>query len=452
MTNYDLSVRYFPSTGSEVRTLNRPEGSYSFQGSSRIPDADVEYSLNGSSTYYTVFTPDGRRREYYGTLNKLETVRNSSGTLLYTLNYSTKSTPASIAPVSGLLITVSNSFGQSLSLTYDNQSRLKTMTDPSGWLYQYSYDAQGNLSVVTYPDGKTRQYIYNEGTYTQGANLPTALTGIIDENNNRFAKLGYDASGMAIMTEHAGGAEHHEVSYASKPVVISEVVRDTANVPRYVRSYYSAPTGVALTDALGQVRQYSFTSLNGSVRATGSDKRSNGQCSAVPLGQAFDANGNVSSRTDFNGMTTTYAYDLSRNIETSRTEASGTPQARTITTQWHYSYRWPTEMKTYAGGTATGTPKLVTTLAYGTSGNVNMSTVTDPALGLSRTSTFTRNDYGQVLTANGPRTDVSDVTTTTYYACTTGFQCGHVNTTTQEIMIRAQAGMSRAIQSVFAMT
>jgi RHS repeat-associated protein len=169
------------------------------------------------------------------------------------------------------------------------------------------------------------------------------------------------------------------------------------------------------------------------VRATGSDKQSSGQCSAVPFGQAFDTNGNVSSQTDFNGATTTYTYNLSRNIETSRTEASGTPQARTITTQWDSSYRWPTEMKTYAGGAATGTPKRVTTLGYSTTGDVNTTTITDPALGLSRTSTVTRNAYGRVLTSNGPRTDVSDVTTTTYYDCTTGFQCGQINTITNAI-------------------
>jgi len=433
MTNYDLSVEHFSSGGSEVQTLDRPEGSYSFQGSSRIPDPDVEYSLNGSSTSYSVFTPDGRRREYYGTLDKLETVRNSSGTLLYTLTYSTTSTPVSIAPTSGLLIKVSNPFGQSLNLTYDAQSRLQTMSDPSGGLYQYSYDTQGNLSSVTYPDGKSRQYVYNESAYTHGANLTTALTGIIDEGNSRFANFGYDASGTAIMTEHAESGDHYEVSYASKPEVSLEVVRDSANVPRYIRRYHSAPTGVALTDALGQVRQYSFTSLNGSVRATGSDKQSSGRCSAVPFTQAFDSNGNVSSQTDFNGTTTTYTYNLSRNIETSRTEASGTPQARTITTQWDPSYRWPTQMKTYTGGTAIGTPKRATTLGYSTTGDVNTTTVNDPALGLSRTSTVTRNSYGQVLTSNGPRTDVSDVTTTTYYDCTTGFQCGQVNTITNAI-------------------
>ena len=39
---------------------------------------------------------------------------------------------------------------------------------------------------------------------------------------------------------------------------------------------------------------------------------------------------------------------------------------------------------------------------------------------MSRTWTYTYNTFGQVLTEDGPRTDVSDVTTYTYYTCTTG--------------------------------
>ena len=49
---------------------------------------------------------------------------------------------------------------------------------------------------------------------------------------------------------------------------------------------------------------------------------------------------------------------------------------------------------------------------------------------VSRTWNYTYNTFGQVLTENGPRTDVTDLTTYTYYTCTTGFQCGQLNTIT----------------------
>ncbi|RMM03860.1 YD repeat-containing protein [Pseudomonas savastanoi] len=39
------------------------------------------------------------------------------------------------------------------------------------------------------------------------------------------------------------------------------------------------------------------------------------------------------TKTDAKGLVTTYTYD-DRGLEVSRTEASGTPVARTITTEW----------------------------------------------------------------------------------------------------------------------
>ncbi len=52
---------------------------------------------------------------------------------------------------------------------------------------------------------------------------------------------------------------------------------------------------------------------------------------------------------------------------------------------------------------------------------------------VSGRGTYTYNSFGQVLTANGPRTDVSDVTTYTYYSCTTGHECGQLHTVTNAL-------------------
>jgi hypothetical protein len=39
-----------------------------------------------------------------------------------------------------------------------------------------------------------------------------------------------------------------------------------------------------------------------------------------PKARAFGANGNLASTTDWNGFRTIYAFDLTRNLEISRTE------------------------------------------------------------------------------------------------------------------------------------
>jgi YD repeat-containing protein len=55
-------------------------------------------------------------------------------------------------------------------------------------------------------------------------------------------------------------------------------------------------------------------------------------------------------------------------------------------------------------------------MSYDAGGNMLTRTITDTVLAKSRTWTYTYNANGQPLTMDGPRTDVSDITTYTYYA------------------------------------
>ena len=155
----------------------------------------------------------------------------------------------------------------------------------------------------------------------------------------------------------------------------------------------------------------------------------------------YDASGNLSSSADLSNYKTTYIYDDTRNLETSRTEGLSvgwqvTANTRTATTQWHPTFRSPALISVYSGGTATGTPLQTTAYTYDSYGNVLTKTITDPATGASRTWTNTYYNsglYGQLQTQDGPRTDVADVTSYTYYNCTSGAQCGHVQTVTDAL-------------------
>jgi YD repeat-containing protein len=88
--------------------------------------------------------------------------------------------------------------------------------------------------------------------------------------------------------------------------------------------------------------------------------------------------------------------------ETSRTEASGTPLARTITTAWASTFHLPTKIVA---------PNRTTTFTYDANGNLLTKSVTDGTH--TRTWTYTYNTHGQVLTAKEPD---NHVTTTTYDA------------------------------------
>jgi YD repeat-containing protein len=158
---------------------------------------------------------------------------------------------------------------------------------------------------------------------------------------------------------------------------------------------------------------------------------------------SYDANANVTSRTDFNGKTTCLAYDLTRNLETKRVEGvSGTGScpaaltspsagARVISTQWHPDWRLETKIAepnklttvVYNGQGATCAPSTVLVdgkpPAVVCSRTEQATTDASGALGFAagltgtaRTWSYTYTTYGRVLSATDPN---GKTTTTTYY-------------------------------------
>lgn len=296
----------------------------------------------------------------------------------------------------GRLNTVTDSFGNLLSFGYGtgcgvgNAQRISSVTIPGGGVYGYGYDSTGRLTSVTSPNSTTRQYHYENAAYK------LALTGITDESGQRYATFGYDSEGRPILSELAGGAEHIGVTY---------------------------PDGTVITTGLGASVTYTFKIVQGISRLNTQSAYCIG-CPVNAKSMTYDVNGNVSISKDFKNVETRYTNDLTRNLETSRTEAYGTSKARTITTTWHSTFRLPTQIDE---------PGKRTTFTHDSNGNVLTKTVLDTSTSASRTWTYTYNSIGQVLTANGPRTDVSDVTTYTYYTCTTGYECGQLHTATNAL-------------------
>lgn len=373
-------------------------------GNTYLADADIADRLDvvkdagGTITGWTYYDAASDATEQYDAPGKLLELRQRNGQVL-TFTYSTPSTPPTTARKPDLLIEATDQFGRKLQFFYDMVHRVVRMLDVGGQTYLFGYDEAtavvntvdvtgNNLTTITFPDLSTRRYHYNEPANTSGASLLTSLTGITDENGVRFATYKYDTQGRPISTEHAGGAELTTFAY-------------------------NGDGSAVVTDPLGVARTYGYSAIHGVAKNTGITGPVCPECG--PASQTFDANGNVSSRTDWNGNRTNYVYDLTRNLETSRTEGltsagAVTPATRTIETQWHATLRLPTQITEKDAGGAT---LRTTSFTHDANGNVLTRTVT--AGSNSRTWTYTYNANGSVLTMNGPRTDVSDVTTYTYY-------------------------------------
>ena len=237
---------------------------------------------------------------------------------------------------------------------------------------------------------------------TGGASLPTALTGITDESAVRYATFQYNSAGLAVNTQHAGGVESYTFTYSN---------------PGYSAS---------VTDPLGTTRSYAFNqTLSYDLDGSQTQPAASGS-GTVKQSETYDANGNPASVTDYDGNVTTSVYNLTRNLETSRTEASGTAQARTITTVCDANWRQPDLITE---------PNRTTAFTYNSLGGVLSKTITDTTVtpNTTRTWTYTYDSYGRMLTAQGPRTDVNSTTTYTYYTCTTGYQCGEIQTITDAV-------------------
>jgi YD repeat-containing protein len=343
-------------------------------------------------------------------------------------------TPAPGFLPAGRLLCVTDHFGRQLHFQYDRAGRVTRMTDPAGGIYRFRYDGPsggcsgelqdfacvaGNLTSVEFPDGKSRVYHYNELDKVNGgaacagrppfspgrAHLPNHLTGLVDENGERFASWTYDCEGRATSSEHADGAGRVTVAY---------------DTPASGQS--------TVTDARKD-RVYSFSASHGVSRNTALSHPVPGRSGAARHG--YDENGNIASRVDWNGNRSNHGYDLARNLETMRTEgltASGdpTPQTRTISTEWHPVFRLPQRI---------AEPLRITALGYDPDGGLcgargalcsrSIQPTSDPTgadgfsgppAGRPRTWSYAYDANGALLAADGPRTDVADITTYAYYA------------------------------------
>ncbi|MHB0992726.1 MAG: DUF6531 domain-containing protein, partial [Burkholderiales bacterium] len=257
--------------------------------------------------------------------------------------------PGSTALPAGRLIRVTDSSGRSLQFGYDGSGNLVRLVDPAGAAYGYEYDSNRNLIAITEPDGAKRRYVYDDTHFLH------ALTDLIDQNGQRYATWTYDANGRAISSEHANGADKYSLAYAADSSVV--------------------PASTLITDPLGSSRTWTFAQVQGVFRNAAVSHACDTCPGRIAQSLRYDANGNVISRSDFNGRVTTYVFDETRNLEIRRTEAAGTPQARTIVTNWSPDFRLPLQISE---------PGRVIRYRYDRYGNVLSQTVSDSRNGISR--------------------------------------------------------------------
>ncbi len=197
--------------------------------------------------------------------------------------------------------------GNSITLAYAD-GKLIQITRNDDAAYQFAYNGNSLLQSITFPGSESPQRVFRY----EDARFPYALTGVTDEVGKVFSSFVYDEQGRAIRSEHNGGAESVDVEYVD------------ANTRR-------------LTNALGKKATYHYADVNGVKRTSSIDGEASANCATANKGYTYDANGFIASETDWEGNVTTYTRDnLGR--ELTRTEAAGTPEEKTIITEWHSEF------------------------------------------------------------------------------------------------------------------
>ncbi|MES9861014.1 MAG: DUF6531 domain-containing protein [Candidatus Thiodiazotropha sp. LLP2] len=288
-----LDGRKDSGTSAKIRTFTRGKGdsyAFSFTNNEWQPLFPSQHRIEKTDSGWIYQVPNGVTENYDNEGNLLSS--EDSAHLMTAFTYNDQ----------GRLAEVTGAFGDTLTYHYNESGNLIRITTPDGDL-KYHYDSEDRLSRVVNTDNSERIYHYENPEY------PHHLTGITDENTNRFATWEYDDEGRAILSEHANGAE--QVSFI-----------------------YNPDGTTTVTDAAGAERIYHFVVQQGAMKV---DHIEGDRCTTCAGGDTqaytYDNNGFIASKTDWNGNTTTYTRD-NHGRELSRTEASGTPQARTITTTW----------------------------------------------------------------------------------------------------------------------
>jgi RHS repeat-associated protein len=301
--------------------------------------------------------------------------------------------------VGGQLASIADPVGRTIALSYDNGTVVSVTAGAHTWRFTYTSGVLTQLfdplhtGVVPW---RTYSYI-NDAT-----GEPRRLNAVRDEANKLLEGHTYDWLYRATTSYKEGDREHVTVHYNTPSTGMTRVIHKIDGVRTQVTDY----------TILYQGGRYFVTNVTGSCSTCGG--------SGGPESFTYDTTNRLLSATSPDG-TTAYTYHSSGNLA-SITEAAGTALARTTTFEYTHSsdpslvtvvsrpsIKTGATAQTSSTWNATGTPETVLTRTD-TGYTAPSDTVTT-----SRVTTTTFDTHHRVISIDGPRTEVADITTRAYY-------------------------------------
>jgi RHS repeat-associated protein len=259
-------------------------------------NAVTNYTSDALNRLTTISYPDLTAATYgYDELSRLTTATNANGTV--TIAYDSLSRTSSVTDVFGQVVSyaydangnrtqLSLNAATSATYQYDVLNRLTQLTDSSVLNTIFAYDATNKLTTRSLPNEVTTSYQYD------GLDRLTQLTHA--KGANTLADFQYQFNAVNDITQMIDDADAHNYSYDPLDRLTAATHPNQTN-----ESYTFDDVGNRTTSHQGS--SYSYQTFNRLVAANGASF-------------GYDANGNLTSKTDGNG-TWTYTWDYENRLK-----------------------------------------------------------------------------------------------------------------------------------------
>ena len=278
------------------------------------------YTSDGSNKYVIIRLGDGRRASFIenddGSYSPVRVLFDfeltGSPSAGWILNEKCPACGSAGGPrmefnADGFISSISDKSGNAVSFNYDSSTkRLVSVSDAEGNQLIYSYNSRGKVIKIDTPAGNSFNYLYDNDDNLIGVINPLNAT-------NRYV---YDSSHRLVAIVNPEGQVTVQIEYDS----INRVTRYTEFGATILLNYSVSPekwTEEIFAD--NSKRIYFYNDMGVITKIEYKDSYNN---LIGTVNYSTDAQGNITSRTDINGNTTTYVYDDNGNV-IQKTDATG---------------------------------------------------------------------------------------------------------------------------------
>ena len=293
--------------------------------------------------------------------------------------------------------------GQSnITRYFDERGRLRRISDHQGGHQWIEYDASDTIHRIVSSSGYFLKFLYQgfakDSTYNLVGGNEYYLVAVIDQAGRKVdLEWGQHVSGQLIKQrmltrlthEYSDGSpssgrdfEYRQVGFQGAITSIFDV-EDVGNNFRIQHAFFKYDLGGRailsqlgtdqervsveypndyqriLMNVFGKSTVFNYQDVDGVKRLKSVVGEPTENCLSSAAEFSYDSAGNILSKL-LNNQTVVYQYD-NFNREISRTEAAGTPQARTIVTEYHSSLNQPVKITE---------PGLIVEMTYDTAGRL----------------------------------------------------------------------------------